>query len=229
MSSIGYRIDLTGRRYGRLLVLGFSHTTELRQAKWRCACDCGSEAIVTGNSLKNGKTQSCGCLRAELQSTRSTRHGMSASAEYRIYKGMVNRCYNPKVRAFPYYGGRGISVCDRWRFGEDGKDGFECFLADVGTRPSRGHSLDRSDNDLGYQPSNVAWATSTTQANNSRRNRLVNVADVILTLAEAVRRFSHVTYSTVGRRLRAGWGTEAAILAPDRETESEFNGRSYQL
>lgn len=216
MRKVGFKIDISGQRFGRLFVLGFSHTTIKRQAAWSCRCDCGRTVTVIGNRLKCGKTKSCGCLRTDLGGSHSRTHGMSNSPEYRIYHGMLNRCYNEKVQAYPHYGGRGITVCDRWRFGQDGVSGFECFLADMGRRKDRGLSLERKENDGNYAPTNCRWATYLDQANNSRRNHMVNVADVILTLSDAVRAFGAVPYSTVLRRMAKGWSAEDSILTPPR-------------
>lgn len=220
-NSVGFKKDLTGNRYGRLTVLEFVGTTENRKSVWRCKCDCGGETNVHGTRLTNGKTQSCGCYKRERQLARSRTHGMSSTDEYRIYKGMLNRCYNRNVKAYPYYGGKGITVCDRWRFGENGKGGFECFYEDMGERPSKLHSLERDHGGKGYMPSNVRWATAKDQANNTSRNRYINVCDLIMSAADACEYFK-ADYSLVINRLQNGWDSEAAIFAPRRMRELDY-------
>jgi hypothetical protein len=97
---------------------------------------------------------------------------MSHTLEYKSWKNMIQRCTNPNCGKFQHYGGRGITVCDRWHYGEDGKSGFECFVNDVGLRPSPAErSLDRIDNGGNYEPGNVRWVTQRTQTGNTRRNR----------------------------------------------------------
>ncbi len=157
--------DLTGVRFGRLVVTGLA---EMRGAWswWNAICDCGTAKLAKGASLIAGSVRSCGCLARETSAktakSRST-HGASYSAEYRIWRGMKSRCYNPNGPKWMLYGGRGIRVCNRWR------DSFENFLADVGLRPSAAHSIDRYPNGDGdYEPSNVRWATISEQNSNRR-------------------------------------------------------------
>lgn len=150
-------MDLTGHRYGRLSVVSRS---EVDKFKWICLCDCGKQIIVYRGHLRDGHTQSCGCLRSENMTT----HGMSDTDEFRIWKGIIKRCTNPKDVNYEHYGGRGISICDRW------KNSFENFYADMGPRPSPKHSVDRLENNGDYEPSNCRWATDEEQANNKNNN-----------------------------------------------------------
>lgn len=134
--------------------------------------------------------------------------------EWRIYNAMKTRCLNENSPRFSDYGGRGITICDRWLHGENGKTGVECFVEDMGPRPSPSHSLDRVENDLGYSPGNCRWATRKEQARNSRASKIVEFRGETVTLAEAVERFSAVRYGTVLARLRRGWGVERALTEP---------------
>jgi hypothetical protein len=165
-------IDETGNTYGRLRVLSRA-PSHRGKVMWRCLCECGSEAIIQGMRLRVGKTRSCGCFQREAASARSSKHGATRRVgrwpEWGVWRQMLNRCYRPQTVSFERYGGRGISVCDRWRFGEGDRTGFECFVADVGRRPAKGLSIDRIDNDGNYEPGNVRWATSKQQAANRRR------------------------------------------------------------
>lgn len=161
-------IEMTGLRYGRLLVIGNAGKTAHRQMLWACRCDCGGQSVVAGGDLRRGKITSCGCQRIERSIEVNTKHGHAARAgsppspEYEAWHSMQQRCYNPNVRGFENYGGRGITVCERWR------DSFGNFLADMGMRPSDEHSIDRKDNERGYGPDNCRWSTAKEQANNRR-------------------------------------------------------------
>lgn len=163
------RLDLTGHRFGLLTVEKYSYTKNNR-VYWLCKCDCGNTKEVQKSSLKNGGTKSCGCL-LKLKSKqraieRNTKHGGSLLPEYVIWNGMKARCYNENEPSFENYGGRGITVCDRWR------DSFENFFSDMGERPSPKHSIDRIDVNWNYEPSNCRWATATEQARNRRTKNI---------------------------------------------------------
>lgn len=152
--------DLTGKRFGRLLVLCRYGSTNARGRNWKCLCDCGNIQYSTTSRLVNERTRSCGCLRREQLARLSRTHGMSESRAYHIWCGMWTRCTNAATKDWKNYGGRGISVCSRWEH-------FENFLLDMGEPPDA-TSIDRIDNDGNYEPTNCRWATAKQQQSNRR-------------------------------------------------------------
>lgn len=203
--------DLTGKKFNRLTAIALERDSAGR-LKWRCSCDCGNTALVYGSHMANGATRSCGCLKSESTAARNratTKHGMWRSNEFAIWSSMLNRCYVKSDKgSYPRYGGRGILVCERWR------TDFTAFLADMGPRPSRDHSLERVDNDLGYEPGNVVWATRVEQQNNRHNNVRVTVNGETLTATQLARKHG-INDATMFNRLRAG-KSGADLIAPAR-------------
>lgn len=167
-------IDLSGKRFGRLQVIRRAGTHECGLPTWLCRCDCGSEKEILGQNLRLGESNSCGCLQRELMGERSSarfaEHGESTATkktpEYVSWSAMLSRCNNPNATGYERYGGVGITVCQRWR------ESYQHFLADMGRRPSKQHSLDRFPNNAGnYEPDNCRWATKSEQSSNQRKRR----------------------------------------------------------
>lgn len=156
--------DLTGMKFHRLTVLGRAVQHGKGPVKWFCRCDCNHELIVEGYQLTTGGTKSCGCLRIESFVAMNTRHGMCKSPEYNSWDAMIQRCRNPLGKNYHHYGGRGITVCERWL------SSFENFYADMGPKPTPKHSIDRINNDGNYEPGNCRWATQSEQNFNKRRS-----------------------------------------------------------
>lgn len=174
--------DLTGKRFGRLVVLKFysNHIQGRPNGRyWECACDCGNTNIVRGTNLKYGNSLSCGCGSSRHNAADINRtHGETSgwkhkvnqrTTEYQTWMGMKRRCYDKNMQNYGRYGGRGIKVCDRWLYGTEILTAFECFLEDMGRKPSVGLSLDRIDNMGNYDPGNCRWATLATQIKNRRK------------------------------------------------------------
>jgi hypothetical protein len=151
--------DISGKVYGKLTVLSFAGNSIHNKPSWNCLCECGNTKVIIGAAMKNGKTTSCGCFhKKQLSSLRKT-HGLSASPEYSIWAGMLNRCKNNSQRCFKHYGGKGIKVCPEWY-------DFSTFLLDMGNRPSAHHSIERLNGNLAYSKDNCVWASAKQQANN---------------------------------------------------------------
>ena len=196
-----------GQRFGRLVVMAITSERRRGAVLWRCRCDCGIDVLAGSSDLHSGDVSSCGCLRHE----RSTVHGQSRTAEYRIHATMMRRCYVHSDPAYANYGGRGISVdCSLHVF-----DDFLIFLTRLGTRP-QGYTLERIDNDGHYAPGNLRWATRRDQALNRRSNHVLTFDGRTKTLTEWADEYG-LPPTTLRRRLQLGWAVDAALTAPLRQ------------
>jgi hypothetical protein len=147
-------VDLTGIRFAMLVAVSDSNIPASNGGRrWLCRCDCGAEVVVAANALKRGAQKSCGCI--------VRTHNMSRTTTYKSWQMMWQRCTNKGNTNYPRYGGKGVSVCDRWK-------SFEFFVADMGERPDA-TSLDRIDPFGNYEPDNCRWATDYVQKRNTRR------------------------------------------------------------
>jgi hypothetical protein len=208
---VGSRIqNLTSQRFGRLLVLSYVGKNYPRTA-WLCACDCGESKVVFANNLRSGKTKSCGCLRAEKTTKRSTTHGKRRSLTYESWLGIKSRCYCSGHVSFEWYGRKGIQVCKQW------KNSFENFLKDMGERPSSRHSIDRIDSDGDYCPENCRWATEKEQSRNRSSNRMISYKGKTQCLT-AWAEEAGLPMQTLHKRItRYKWSIEKALTTPVRK------------
>lgn len=203
------KYDLTGVRVGKLTVICevFNHKWAGKHRKWLCRCDCGNEREMFQQRLSDGTAVSCGCANKEITIKAHTTHGMSKTPIYGVWVGMISRCSNEHNAMWHNYGGRGISVCSRWR-------SFENFYADMGDLPYVGAEIDRIDNDGNYEPGNCKWATRKEQTNNTRRNVFVEVDGVVKTVAQWSEQ-TGISHRTLAHRAKACVSGLAFIRPPN--------------
>lgn len=200
------KIDLTGKKIGRWVVL-----YQENKLFWFCECECGTQKAISQSSLRSGKSKSCGCYKMDVVTT----HNKSGSKEFAIWSSMLSRCYCPTHKVYSRYGGRGITVCDRW------KNNFQDFYYDMGAKPEK-HSLDRIDNSGNYEPNNCRWATSKQQNRNNSNNRMITVNGETKCIAEWSE-LMNLNLKTISRRLKQGKTPEEAIL-PSAEKYHKHKG-----
>jgi hypothetical protein len=228
----GHKYNLVGETYNRLKVSKYIGTIN-RVTYWQCICVCGNKKTVRQGNLLSDNVKSCGCLLketiAEIGKQTATTHGKSNSSEYKAWISMRDRCLNEKHASYGGYGGRGITVCERWR------SSFENFYEDMGDKPSPTRSLDRIDNEGNYScgkceeckengwNANCRWATPWEQAQNRRPNKFITFNNKTLTISEWANEFG-VNYNLIWWRLNRKWDVEKAITTPSRNFR-RTNGR----
>lgn len=217
ISRLGHIKDLTGQKFGRLLVVKRAddkYYGGVRYTAWLCRCDCGNMTVVNTSSLTSGNTTSCGCYSSELKSSRAKTHGMSKTRLYNIWNGMLTRCYNEHSTKYDNYGKRGIKVCEEWHkfenfyewaktsgYNEDAKYG-DC-------------TIKREDVNGDYCPENCKWANSKEQANNTTTNKLITWNNETKT-ASQWEEIVGIKASVIRERLRNGWNEGKALTTPPR-------------
>jgi hypothetical protein len=210
------RIDITGNRYGMLVVEKFAYSKN-RKSYWKVKCDCGNEKIVYGGSLKNGDTQSCGCLGKRHRIESIIRHGKTGTAIYRTWVNMKARCNIKSSSRYSCYGARGITVCEEWN------NSFEAFYNYVSQLPhfnEEGYTLDRINVNSNYEPDNIRWATKKDQMNNYRRNHLITYNGKTQTLGQWADELNINRGTLLSRLNNAHWSIERSL------TEIPFKGKN---
>ena len=200
------KIEMIGKRFGRLYVFSEESKTGCRGLSWKCVCDCGNVVCVDGYKLRSGHTQSCGCLQRERTSEISRTHGASGGRLFRIWANMKSRCNNPNLPRWGDYGGRGIRVCDAWN------DNFQTFYDwAIANGYSDELTIDRINNNGDYCPENCRWATDEEQRLNTRRNRFLTYRGSTRTVKEWAN-LKGIPYSVLSSRInRYGWTVEKAL------------------
>jgi hypothetical protein len=206
-------IDLTGREFERLKVDSRAANRGAR-LYWNCTCKCGNRVVVAGSALKDRSTKSCGCFRQDRMGALNYKHGQHKTRTYKIWSTMIERCSNSNNAGYARYGGRGITVCDRWRHS------FGNFLADMGECP-KGLTIERKDNNGNYEPDNCKWATAEEQANNRSNNRVVTYRGTTRTISEWAREV-HLDRTCLSSRLDDGWPIEKALTTPSRRSANKM-------
>ncbi len=218
-------IDLTGARFGRLVVLKQSIGSG-RGAYWLCECDCGTQKVIASSCLRSGKTKSCGCLHDELSAARmiqqNTTHAESHTRLYGIWSDMRKRCFNKHHWAYERYGGRGITVCSEW-------ENYQTFAI---WAKRNGYSddltLDRVDNNKSYTPKNCRWVDRKTQARNKSNNPKFTFNEKTLTLADWAEQMNMPYTTLYGRVHNYGWSIQKALTTPIRKGVVNTELRDYQ-
>lgn len=211
--------DISNQRFGNTVATKYIGSNNRGDAEWLCICDCGEKHNVVGSSLRSGNTKSCGCLNikrvietGKANKTHGHSIGRKLSKTYMAWRGMKNRCTNANNKRYKDYGGRGITMCNRWL---DEDNGYSNFLKDMGECPP-GLSLDRIDNNKligGYSPKNCRWATRKEQSRNRRSNIMIPYNDRELCLRDYCK-IKNLNYGTIIVRILRGMSIKEALTIP---------------
>lgn len=198
------RIDLTGKRFGRLEVIRIEPTEPGKKKKWLCRCDCGNEVIVQGGNLQSGHSTQCKkCQWKDVHKNLVT-HGMTGTRLYHVWNGMINRCENTTYKSYHDYGERGISVCEEWH---DSKNFFDWALSHG---YKEGLEIDRIDTNGNYEPSNCRWVKRIVNANNKRNSHFITQNGETRTVAEWARYYG-VPYKQLHKNIMNGYSLDEAV------------------
>ena len=207
------KYQLSGQTFGLLTVLSSEPRitrTGRTMSGWRCACACGTEKVVPTGHLMRGAVKSCGCMSATWKRQNATRHGQYGTPTHTSWIDMMRRVRNPNCKHWKHYGGRGITVCERWT-------DFASFREDMGDKPGRAYELERIDNEGNYEPKNCKWATRKEQMANTRASVKITVGDETLVQEEWARR-TGVSSSLIIRRRKLGYTDQEAATLPPTDT-----------
>ena len=206
--------DLTGKKFNRLTVIKRVENDSHNAAQWLCRCDCGNEIVVRGYCLTNGNTKSCGCYKMELvyELAHREKHGAVKTRLYNIWSRMIQRCENPNDKGYGRYGGRGIKVCKQWKefinfqkwAFNNGYDENKSFLE---------CTLDRINNDKGYNPKNCRWTTKIVQARNTSTNKFLTFNGETHCYAEW-EEILGLSRGRIHERIKRGWTIEETLTRP---------------
>lgn len=198
--------DLAGQRFGKLVAIKFLGT-EKGNSFWECLCDCGKTCKKRATHIKSGASTSCGCYNEELMKNKFKTHGLSKHPLFRVHKAMMNRCYLPSCKSYKNYGGRGISVCERWH-------DFKNFYDDVITGYAKGLEIDRYPDVNGdYCPENYRWANDKQQSRNKSDNVFIEYRGERLIVVDWAVKLG-MKHGTLHARIKAGWDIERALTEP---------------
>ena len=213
------REDLTGQKFGMLIAVSRAINNPYGKPQWNCKCDCGNEKIALVSYLKKFHNPNCGCQLHDEISSSHTIHGMDSHRLTPIWRAMMSRCYKPQNKDYKHYGGRGITVCDRWH-------DVRNFIADMEPTYKPGLQLDRLDNGKGYSSENCRWVTSKQNNRNKRTNRRLKTLIGNKTLAE-LNELTGTPYETISRRADAGLPDPLAI-APKSFDKKKFHLKEWR-
>lgn len=199
-------MNLSGQKFSYLTVVEHAGRNHIGKHTYLCRCDCGKTIVLRGEDVKSGNTKSCGCMRRQMTIDKNFKHGFSKTPMYNVWCALKERCTNPNDRAYKNYGGRGITVSEGWM-------DYEGFHRDMVGTYREGLSLERVNNEIGYNRENCIWASRNVQGNNTRRNHFIEYKGNRLTVSQMARKYNlHPTI--LQGRLYKGWSMEKALTTP---------------
>ena len=208
--------DLTGQKFGRLIVIKRVENAKDKQAQWLCQCECGNTVVVKSIYLRTGDTRSCGCFKRERTAETHTKHGLVHTRIYKIWCDIKYRCFNAHHSHYKDYGGRGIIMCDEWN--KNFQKFYDWAMSNGYDENAKKYecTIDRIDNNKGYSPDNCRWVTMKEQTKNKRNSIILTYkgeTHCLVDWAEIV----GIGYGTLLSRInKYGWSGEKTLSTPLR-------------